>query len=153
MRSCAAEQTGACRGFEALAKGALAVATRRGATPAIAGLPARAAAALAVAIRRRQGYEAGALATAGAADYGRRMNPEAAPEFDTLAVARKLEAAGVDREQAEAHTEALRDSRAGSVTKAYFDVALEAALARQDRRTLLVGLSIAALLFAAMKSL
>ena len=81
------------------------------------------------------------------------MNTEAAPEFDTLAAARKLEAAGVDRGQAKAHTEALRDSRAGLVTKAYFDVALEAALARQDRRTLLVGLSIAALLFAAMKYL
>ena len=81
------------------------------------------------------------------------MNTEAAPEFDTLAAARKLEAAGVDREQAKAHTEALRDSRAGLVTKAYFDVALAAALARQDRRTLLAGLSIAALLFAAMKYL
>ena len=104
---------------------------------------------------RTQGAGIGgaALATADAADYSRRMNTESAPEFDTLAAARKLEAAGVDREQAKAHTEALRDSRAGSVTKACFDVALEAALARQDRRTLLVGLSIAALLFAAMKYL
>ena len=102
---------------------------------------------------KARGAGGAALATADAADYSRRMNTEAAPEFDTLAAARKREAAGVDREQAKAHTEALRDSRAGLVTKACFDVALEAALARQDRRTLLVGLSIAALLFAAMKYL
>ena len=38
--------------------------------------------------------------------------------FDTLAIVRKLEAAGIDRKQAEAHTEALRDSRAGLATKA-----------------------------------
>lgn len=43
---------------------------------------------------------------------------DTASGFDTLAVMRKLEAAGVDRKQAEAHTEALLDSRAGLATKA-----------------------------------
>ena len=38
--------------------------------------------------------------------------------FDTPAVMRKLEAAGVNRKQAEAHTETLRDSRVGLATKA-----------------------------------
>lgn len=38
--------------------------------------------------------------------------------FDTMAIVRKLEAAGIDRKQAEAHTEALRDGRAGLATKA-----------------------------------
>ena len=74
---------------------------------------------------------------------------EAAPEFDTLAAVRKLEAAGVDREQAEAHTEALRDSRAGLVTQVYLD----AALARLEKRIPVGGTMIAALLFAAMKYL
>lgn len=72
-------------------------------------------------------------------------NAESA-EFDTLAIARKLEAAGVERKQAEAHTEALRDSRAGLVTKVYLD----AALARQDRRTLAVGVMLTALILAAI---
>lgn len=43
---------------------------------------------------------------------------DTASGFDTLAVMRKLEAAGVNRKQAEAHTETLRDSRAGLATKA-----------------------------------
>ena len=43
---------------------------------------------------------------------------DTASGFDTLAIMRKLEAAGVDRKQAEAHTEALLDSRAGLATKA-----------------------------------
>ena len=74
---------------------------------------------------------------------------EAAPEFDTLAAVRKLEAAGVDRGQAEAQAEALRDSRAGLVTKVYLD----AALARQDRRTLAVGVMLTALILAAIRYL
>ncbi len=43
---------------------------------------------------------------------------DAAPAFDTLAAVQKLEAAGVDRKQAEAHAEALRDSQARLATKA-----------------------------------
>ena len=43
---------------------------------------------------------------------------DTASGFDTLAVMRKLEAAGVNRKQAEAHTEALRDGRAGLATQA-----------------------------------
>ena len=43
---------------------------------------------------------------------------DAAPTFDTLAIVQKLEAAGVDRRQAEAHAEALRDSQARLATKA-----------------------------------
>ena len=38
--------------------------------------------------------------------------------FGTPVVMRKLEAAGVNRKQAEAHTETLRDSRAGLATQA-----------------------------------
>ena len=40
------------------------------------------------------------------------------PAFDTLAIVQKLEAAGVERKQAEAHAEALRDSQARLATKA-----------------------------------
>ena len=36
--------------------------------------------------------------------------PDPPPAFDTLAIVQKLEAAGVERKQAEAHAEALRDS-------------------------------------------
>ena len=43
---------------------------------------------------------------------------DAAPTFDTLAIVQKLEAAGVDRKQAEAHAEALHDSQARLATKA-----------------------------------
>ena len=43
---------------------------------------------------------------------------DAAPAFDTLAIVQKLEAAGVDRKQAEAHAEALHDSQARLATKA-----------------------------------
>ncbi len=43
---------------------------------------------------------------------------DAAPTFDTLAIVQQLEAAGVDRKQAEAHAEALRDSQARPATKA-----------------------------------
>lgn len=43
---------------------------------------------------------------------------DTATGFDTLAVMRKLEAAGIDRKQAEAHTETLRDGRDGLATKA-----------------------------------
>ena len=43
---------------------------------------------------------------------------DAAPTFDTLAAVQKLEAAGVDRKQAEAHAEVLRDSHARLATKA-----------------------------------
>ena len=75
-------------------------------------------------------------------------NAESA-EFDTLAAVRKLEAAGVERKQAEAHIEALRDSRTGLVTKVYLD----AALARQDRRTLAVGVMLTALILAAIRYL
>ena len=74
---------------------------------------------------------------------------ESVTEFDTLAAARKLEAAGVNRQQAEAHTEALRDSRVGLITQAYLD----AALAKLERRILAGGMAIAALLFATMKYL
>ena len=43
---------------------------------------------------------------------------DAASTFDTLAIVQKLEAAGVDRKQAEAHAEALHDSQARLATKA-----------------------------------
>ena len=43
--------------------------------------------------------------------------PDSPPAFDTLAVVQKLEAAGVERKQAEAHAEALRDSQARLATK------------------------------------
>ena len=55
---------------------------------------------------------------------------DAAREFDTLTVMRKLEAAGVGRKQAEAHTDALRESRAGLATK----VDLDTGLARLEAR-------------------
>ena len=44
--------------------------------------------------------------------------PDPPPAFDTLAIVQKLEAAGVERKQAEAHAEALRDSQARLATKA-----------------------------------
>ncbi len=59
---------------------------------------------------------------------------DAAREFDTLAVMRKLEAAGVGRKQAEAHTEALRESRAGLATKVDLDTGLARLEARLEAR-------------------
>ena len=45
-------------------------------------------------------------------------NSDTGSEFDTLAIMLELEAAGVERKQAEAQVEALRASRAGLATKA-----------------------------------
>ena len=52
------------------------------------------------------------------------------PGFDTLAFARKPRAAGVGEKQAEAHAEAVRDSRTGLATKA--DIAMLRADTRAD---------------------
>ena len=46
---------------------------------------------------------------------------DADPDFDTLAVARDLEASGVGKEPAEAVARAIRQGRAGPVTKADLD--------------------------------
>ena len=47
------------------------------------------------------------------------MEPaDTAPTFDTLAAVRRLESAGVNRPQAEAHADVIRDSRDGLATKA-----------------------------------
>ena len=42
--------------------------------------------------------------------------PDLPPTFDTLAIVQQLEAAGVERKQAEAHAEALRNSQARLAT-------------------------------------
>ena len=49
---------------------------------------------------------------------------ETDPAFDTLAHARTLREAGVERKQAEAHAEAARALRAGLATKADLDAGL-----------------------------
>ena len=64
---------------------------------------------------------------------------DAAREFDTLTVMRKLEAAGVGRKQAEAHTDALRESRAGLATKVDLDVGLARLEARIYRALWIQG--------------
>ena len=46
---------------------------------------------------------------------------DADPHFDTLAVARDLDASGVGKEPAEAVARAIRQGRAGPVTKADLD--------------------------------
>ena len=46
---------------------------------------------------------------------------DADPDFDTLAVARDLEASGVGKEPAEAVARAIRQGRAGLATKADLD--------------------------------
>ena len=79
-----------------------------------------------------------------------------AQAFDTLAAARDLEAAGIDRQQAEAIAGAIRNGQGDLVTKA--DLAatkadLEAAIARMERRLMLYGLALAGVLFAAIKYL
>lgn len=51
-------------------------------------------------------------------------NADTGSEFDTLAVMLELEAAGVERKQAEAQAEALRASRAGLATKADLEAGL-----------------------------
>ena len=95
-----------------------------------------------------------------------------AKPFDTLAIARDLEAAGMANGQAEAIAVAIRDARADLVTKADLDALesrLEARLSKQDaqlvalegrleaklantvNRMLLGQVAIAGLLFAALK--
>ena len=64
---------------------------------------------------------------------------DAAREFDTLTVMRKLEAAGIGRRQAEAHTDALRESRAGLATKVDLDVGLARLEARIYRALWIQG--------------
>ena len=78
--------------------------------------------------------------------------------FDTLALARCLEAAGVANGQAQAIAAGIRDARADLVTKADLDAALaalesrqEAKLANAANRMLLGNIAIAGLLFAALK--
>ena len=99
-----------------------------------------------------------------------------AKPFDTLAIARDLEAAGMANGQAEAIAVAIRDARADLVTKADLDALesrlearlaaleskqdaqlvalegrLEAKLANAVNRMLLGQVAIAGLLFAALK--
>lgn len=99
-----------------------------------------------------------------------------AKPFDTLAIARDLEAAGMANGQAEAIAVAIRDARADLVTKADLDALeirfearlaaleskqdaqlvalegrLEAKLANAINRMLLGQVAIAGLLFAALK--
>lgn len=64
---------------------------------------------------------------------------DAAREFDTLTVMRKLEAAGIGRRQAEAHTDALRESRVGLATKVDLDVGLARLEARIYRALWIQG--------------
>ena len=69
--------------------------------------------------------------------------------FDTLAAAKDLQGAGMDQRQAEAVARAIRDGQGDLVSKAD----LEATVAEFERRLMLYGLTIAALLFAAIKYL
>ena len=72
-----------------------------------------------------------------------------AQAFDTLAAARDLEAAGIDRQKAEAIAGAIRNGQGDLITNAD----LEAALAKQERRLMVYGLALAGVLFAAIKYL
>ena len=78
--------------------------------------------------------------------------------FDTLTLARDLEAAGIANGQAGAIAAGIRDARADLVTKADIDAALaalegrlEAKLANAVNRMLLGNVAVAGLLFAALK--
>lgn len=83
-------------------------------TRAMALLPRPVSPERAVYSTRRGPRESGAGGSA-SAHTCRKNTADTATGFDTPVVIRKLEAAGVDRGQAEAHTEALRD---GLATKA-----------------------------------
>ena len=75
------------------------------------------------------------------------MTADSAPEFDTLAYARKLEAAGVEREQARAHADATRDNRAGLATKRdlrALKAGIEADLAALETRLVKIIFGVAA---------
>ena len=83
---------------------------------------------------------------------------DAAPEFDTMAAMRKLEAVGIDRKQAQAHTEALRDNRARLATGADIrrieeKMATKTDLARLEARMYGVFVALAAAVIAAGKYL
>ena len=67
--------------------------------------------------------------------------------FDTLKVARELEASGFERKQAEAVATAIRSGQGDLVTKE----ALESALTKLENRLTLRMLGIAALVIAAVK--
>ena len=83
---------------------------------------------------------------------------DAAREFDTLTVMRKLEAAGVGRKQAEAHTDALRESRAGLATKRDLDAGLgnldariQTRIERAEKRAPIALITVAAAIIAAIE--
>ena len=83
---------------------------------------------------------------------------DTAPEFDTMAAMRKLEAAGVDRKQAQAHTEVLRDSQVRLATEADIrrieeKMATKTDLARLEARMYGVFVALAAVVIAAGKYL
>ena len=83
---------------------------------------------------------------------------DTAPEFDTMAAMRKLEAADVDRKQAQAHTEALRDNRArlaagADIRRIEEKMATKTGLARLEVRMYGVFVALAAAGIAAGKYL
>lgn len=69
--------------------------------------------------------------------------------FDALAAAKDLQGAGMDQRQAEAIARAIRDGQGDLASKAD----LEATITKLERRLMLYGLTVAALLFAAIKYL
>ena len=85
-------------------------------------------------------------------------NADAAPEFDTLAIVRKLKAAGVGRKQAEAHSKALRDNRAGLATKqdldaglANLDARIQTRIERAEKRASIALITVAAAIIAVIE--
>ena len=69
------------------------------------------------------------------------------PAFDALRTARDLEAAGLDRPQAEAVANAIRSGHVNLVTQP----SLDASLSRLENRLTLPMIGIAALVIAAIK--
>ena len=72
-----------------------------------------------------------------------------AQAFDTAAAVRELEAAGMERAQAEVIASAIRNSQGDLVTKAD----LRAEIAGLERRMMAYWLALAGVLFAAIKYL
>lgn len=81
---------------------------------------------------------------------------DATPAFDTLATVRRLESAGVNRPQAEAHTDALRDRLARLATKVDLTRLrsdIRGDFARLEARMYAVFVALAAVIVATVKYL
>lgn len=73
--------------------------------------------------------------------------------FDTLTAAKDLQAAGIDRDQAEAIAKAIREAQGDLVTKPDLRSELNAAITSLERRLIGYGLALAGLVIAVIKLL